>query len=83
MQTAPPRHATLRQRARPPRLENWVTRTCESCGGEKSIAVAPIMPISGMGESGTALDQEHGPVAVMLDLMNPVSPFRRLVGEAR
>jgi hypothetical protein len=51
--------------------------------GGKSIAVAPIMPISGMGESGTALDQEHGPVAVMLDLMNPVSPFRRLVGEAR
>jgi hypothetical protein len=32
---------------------------------------------------GTAmLDYEHGPVAVMLDFMNPVSALGRLVGEA-
>jgi hypothetical protein len=41
------------------------------------------MPISGIGESGTALDQEHGPVAVMLDLMNPISALGRQIGEAR
>jgi len=32
--------------------------------------------------SRAALDYEHGPVAVMLDLMNPVSLFGRLVGQA-
>jgi hypothetical protein len=52
---------------------------CNNAG----VSVAPIVPIAGMGASGTALNQEHGPIAVMLHLMNPVSAFRRLVGQAR
>lgn len=44
--------------------------------------VAPIMTIAGVGPSSATLDYEHGPVAIMLDLMNPVSAFGRLVGQA-
>jgi hypothetical protein len=38
------------------------------------------MTIPRVGESGTALDYERGPVAVMLHFMNPVSAFRRVFG---
>ena len=40
------------------------------------------MTIAGVSASCTALNNEHGPVTVMLDLMNPVSAFGRLVGQA-
>lgn len=40
------------------------------------------MTIAGVGASSATLDYEHGPVAIMLDLMNPVSAFGRLVGQA-
>src|SRR5262249_35388750 len=45
-------------------------------------AVAPVMTIAGVGTRSATLNYEHGPVAVMLDLMNPVSAFGRLVGQA-
>jgi hypothetical protein len=63
--------------------------TKSSCGPEAcssndaGIAVTPIMTITGVGESSAGLDYQHGAVAIMLDLMNPVSAFRRLVGQAR
>ena len=41
------------------------------------------MAVPGKGASRTTLDYEQGPVAVMLDLVNPVSAFGRLVGQAR
>jgi hypothetical protein len=43
------------------------------------IAPAPIMTIAGVGVSRTMLYHHYGAVAVMLDLMNPVSAFGRLV----
>src|SRR5262249_59371954 len=46
------------------------------------IAVAPIMTIAGVGASSATLDCEHGPIAVMLYLMNPFSAFGRLVSQA-
>src|SRR5262249_50972773 len=45
-------------------------------------AVAPVMTIAGVGTRSATLNYEHGPVAVMLDLMNPVIAFGRLVGQA-
>jgi hypothetical protein len=35
------------------------------------IAVAPVMTITGVGASTATLHHEHGPVAVVLDLVNP------------
>src|SRR5262249_51215671 len=40
------------------------------------------MTIAGVGANRTMLNHKHGPVAVMLDLMNPVTAFGRLVGQA-
>jgi len=40
------------------------------------------MTIANVGASSAAFDYEYGPVAVMLDLMNPVSAIGRLVGQA-
>ena len=40
------------------------------------------MTIANVGASSAAFDYEYGPVAVMLDLMNPVSTFGGLVGQA-
>jgi hypothetical protein len=39
------------------------------------------MTVARVGAGGAALDHEHGPVAVMLDLMNPVGAFGRLIGQ--
>src|SRR5262249_3539668 len=53
-----------------------------ACGSDDAgIAVAPIMTIAGVGARDTTLTYKHGPVAIMLDLMNPVSAFGRLVGQ--
>jgi hypothetical protein len=41
------------------------------------------MTVVGASESNAALDCEHGPVAVMLELMKPANAFGRLVGKAR
>jgi len=41
------------------------------------------MTIPSIGMYRSTLDQEHGPVAIMLDLMNPLSAFRRVFGQAR
>ena len=40
------------------------------------------MTLAGVGASSAALDYEYGPVAVVLDFMNSVSAFGRLVGQA-
>jgi len=50
---------------------------------DAGIAVAPIMTIAGVGAGSAALDYEYGPVAVVLDLMNPGSAFGRLVGQTK
>jgi hypothetical protein len=46
---------------------------------DAGITVAPIVPVAGIGTRLTTLEHKHGPIAVMLDLMNPVSAFGRLV----
>jgi hypothetical protein len=41
------------------------------------------MTVTGIGPGRTTLDHQDGPIAVMLDLMNPISTLGRLLGEAR
>jgi hypothetical protein len=46
------------------------------------VSLAPVMTIASVGARLPTLDYKHGPVAVMLDLMNPVTALRRVVGQA-
>jgi hypothetical protein len=40
------------------------------------------MTIAGVGTRSATRNDKHGPLAVMLNLMNPPSAFGRLVGQA-
>src|SRR5262249_1940135 len=53
-----------------------------SASNDARVTFAPIMTIATVGASSAARDYQYGPVAVMLDLMNPVSALGRLVGQA-
>jgi hypothetical protein len=47
------------------------------------ITVAPIKAVAGASAKITLLDQKQRPIAVVLDLVNPALPARRLINECR
>jgi hypothetical protein len=51
--------------------------------GDRGIAVCPVVAAAGEQAHGSAVATHDQPIAVVLDLVHPVGPGRRLGGKGR